>query len=108
MAVVKFQRCTAHIFGPPNDEAFAGHPLADRGLNPYGVFEVKCSSWVRALERMNAVHPRHNKERYMENKKHFVFAFHDTTFECVAEGFEIKVTTGSVRGMVPHMLESVR
>lgn len=108
VAVVKFKRCTAHMFGPPNDEAFSGHPLADRGLNPYGVFEVKNSSWIRKLERMNAVHPYHDKQRYMENKKHFIFAFHDTTFECVAEGFTVDVTTGSVKSMVPYMLESVR
>jgi hypothetical protein len=108
VAVVKFKRCTAHMFGPPNDEAFSGHPLADRGLDPYGVFEVKNSSWIRMLERMNAVHPRHDKQRYMENKKHFVFAFHDTTFECVAEGFTVEIATGSVRSMVSHMLESVR
>jgi hypothetical protein len=108
VAVVKFKRCTAHMFGPPNDEAFSGHPLAYRGLNPCGVFEVKHSSWVRRLENMNAVHPYHDKKRYMENKKHFIFAFHDTTFECVAEGFTVEVTTGSVRSMVTHMLESVR
>jgi hypothetical protein len=108
VTAVNFKHCTAHMFGPPNDEAFFGHPLADRGVNPYGVFEVKNSSWIRRQERMNAVHPHHDKMRYMENKKHFIFAFHDTTFECVAEGFTVKVAVGSVRNMVLQMLESVR
>jgi hypothetical protein len=108
VAVVKFKACIAHMFGPPNDEAFAGHPLADRGLKPYGVFEITESSWIRKLERMNAVHPYHDKRRFMENRKHFIFAFHDTTFECVAEGFSVEVMNGSVRSMVPHMLESLR
>src|SRR5687768_2548117 len=36
IAIVQFERCTAHMFGPPNDEAFSGHPLAARGLTPYG------------------------------------------------------------------------
>lgn len=107
VAVVKFKRCTAHMFGPPNDESFSGHPLANRGLTPYGVFEVKNSSWIRKLERMNSVHPYHNKQRYLEHKKHFVFAFHDTTFEAVAEGFTMEVTTGSVRSMVSYMLKSL-
>src|SRR5262245_3693714 len=33
-AVVDFVKPCAHMFGPPNDEAFAGHPLAERGLRP--------------------------------------------------------------------------
>ena len=37
IALVRFQHI-AHVFGPPNDEAFNGHPLASRGLHPYGAF----------------------------------------------------------------------
>ncbi len=33
-ALVEFKWCHAYMFGPPNDEAFRGHPLADRGLKP--------------------------------------------------------------------------
>ena len=95
VALVSFTRPYSHMFGPPNDEAFSGHPLASRGLRPYGVFEVCSSSWVRSLERMNAVHPYHRPERFADYR-HFVFAFHDTTFECIAEGFSVSVHTGSV------------
>src|SRR4029453_19179478 len=35
VAVVRFRRPYAHMFGPPNDEAFPGHPLAKRGLAQY-------------------------------------------------------------------------
>src|SRR5450432_512612 len=42
-------RHRALMFGPPNDEAFSGHPLASRGLHPYGAFEILDSSWVRRL-----------------------------------------------------------
>lgn len=98
-ALVRFSRATAHMFGPPNDEAFAGHPLAQRGLRPYAVFEVAGSSWVRTLERMNAVHPLHRSERFARYK-HFVFAFHDCVFECVAEGFEHSIYRGSVSSVL--------
>jgi hypothetical protein len=50
-AIVKFIRPRAHYFGSPSDETLKGHPLADRGLGPYGVFEIRKSSWVRALAR---------------------------------------------------------
>src|ERR1700693_5350815 len=59
VALAEFAKPDATVFGAPNDEAFAGHPLASRGLRPYGAFEVQQSSWIRALERMNSVHPRH-------------------------------------------------
>lgn len=90
IAVAKFVRPYAHMFGPPNDEAFEGHPLAERGLQPYGCFRVENSSWVRRLERMNAVHPHHRAEGFAE-LTHYVFSFHDSTFECVAADVEITV-----------------
>src|SRR5918993_96392 len=59
LALVEFSSYSTLMFGPPNDEAFAGHPLTGRGLHPYGAFRVENSSWVRQLERMNSVHPYH-------------------------------------------------
>lgn len=88
IAIVRFHRARAVMFGPPNDEAFKGHPLAARGLRPYAAFEIRQSSWIRQLERMNSVHPHHNSERFF-SLRHFVFTFHDTTFECIADRFEI-------------------
>jgi hypothetical protein len=38
VAIVRFRRCRTHMFGPPNDEAFSGHPLAARGLSAYRAF----------------------------------------------------------------------
>jgi hypothetical protein len=69
VAFVRFDGPYAHMFGPPNDEAFDSHPLADRGLEPYAVFEVKDSSWLRRLERMNSVHPYHDRVRFMANRQ---------------------------------------
>lgn len=86
--IVRFVHPRAHTFGPPNDESLAGHPLANRGLKPYGIFEVIGSSWIRSLERANRIHPRHDP-RPFARLRHFVFTFHDNTFECVAEAVEI-------------------
>lgn len=99
VALVEFTHAYAHMFGPPNDEAFGGHPLAARGLRPYRVYEVRGSSWIRGLEHMNAVHPYHRPEHFARYR-HFIFAFHDTTFECVAEAFRVSVHTGSVAGVL--------
>lgn len=108
VAIIKFIQCYAHMFGPPNEEAFSGHPLSDRGLEPFAAFRIENSSWLRKLGRMNSVHPYHNSEGFMENKQHFIFAFHDSTFECIAKEFEISISTGSVSSMVPLMLMQLR
>jgi hypothetical protein len=105
-AIVTFDRVEASYFGPPNDEAFAGHPLAARGLQPYGAFEVKHSSWIRSLERMNSVHPYHRPEAY-RSLRHFIFTFHDSIFECVAEGLVYSQHDGSLTALLPRMLQGL-
>jgi hypothetical protein len=102
IAIIEFNSCGDLMFGSPNDEAFEGHPLESRGLHPYGVFEIENSSWLRQLERMNSVHERHNPENYAKYK-HFVFAFHDSTFECIAISFEISIHEGSLESILPEM-----
>ena len=91
LAVVIFTQPRAHYFGPPNDEAIQGHPLASRGIGPYGLFEIRHSSWIRTLERMNRVHPSHDASRFAAFR-HFVFTFHDKTFECISRGVALAAT----------------
>ena len=79
-----FSGLYALYLGAPNEEAFEGHPLASRGLLPWGAFEIRQSSWIRAPEWMNRVHPHHRPKAFA-SLRHFVLSFHDTTFESVAE-----------------------
>ena len=102
LALIEFSSYWSFMSGAPNDEAFAGHPLASRGLHPYSAFQIENSSWIRQLERMNAVHPYHKPERF-ERLKHFVFAFHDSTFECVAESFTASEHEGTLESLLPVM-----
>jgi hypothetical protein len=104
LALVRFNGCQAHMFGPPNDEAFAGHPLSGRGLRPYSAFRVEDSSWIRRLERMNSVHPHHKPERFWK-MQHIIFSFHDSTFECVCGGFDVRTERGSIHSAVPEMMK---
>jgi hypothetical protein len=106
-AMVRFEKYYATMFGPPNDEAFTGHPLAARGLHPYGAFEVVDSSWVRQLERMNSVHPYHRPEQY-KSCRHFVLAFHDSTFECVAEGYTTQLASGPLNKLAAQAAASLK
>lgn len=82
-AIIWFPLYSYLIVGQPNDEALSGHPLWGRGLNCYSVHEVIDSSLIRMLEQRNAVHPRHDRKRFLEYKRHYVFTFQDSTLECV-------------------------
>lgn len=107
LILAEFESYWTYMFGVPGDEAFHGHPLASRGLQPYGAFRIADSSWVRQLERMNSVHPNHNPKRFDE-LKHYVFAFHDSTFECVAKGFTISRHVGTLESLLPIMWSRLR
>src|SRR5262245_2414249 len=105
VARITFERPYAHMFGPPNDEAFSGHPLASRGLSPHAGWEVRDSSWIRTLERMNSVHPYHRAEHF-SLFRHFIFAFHDTTFECIAWRYKSLVERGSLASVAAARVEA--
>lgn len=106
-ALVRFNDVCATMFGPPNDEAFEGHPLAGRGLRRYSAAEVQDSSWIRILEQMNAVHPYHRPATFAR-LRHIVLAFHDSTFECIASGYEFVLAEGPLDQLADSMLALVR
>lgn len=86
-AVVEFKRCLVSRFGYPNDEARWGIPQY-KGVS-YGIYEVKDSTWIKEVVRMN-------RHRFPETTdqfvcRHFLFAFHDDTFECLADDLTLVV-----------------
>ncbi len=90
LAMVTFHKCYAHMFGPPNEEAYMGHPLAGRGFRPFGAFRIENSSWLRRVESMNSAHRNHSPARFAA-LTHFIATFHDSTFECIASSYTVEV-----------------
>jgi hypothetical protein len=88
-SLVVFRDCFAIHFGLPNEHAFATHSLPDRGLRPYGAFEVESSSWIRGLEARNRGHPRHDPQLF-DQLRHWVWTFHDTVLECAALSYVVE------------------
>ena len=77
-------------FGYPNEEVINAHPYYKYGLVPCSFYEVRNSDWIDLIERMNRVHPYHKKELFI-NDKHYIFPFHDTTLEIIADSFTFEV-----------------
>ena len=56
----------------------------------YEAMVVENSTWLMALEKINAVHNAYNPE-FWRGLKRYILPFHDSTFECVARGFKVEV-----------------
>lgn len=95
LALVEFQHCISAKLGAPNDEVFCGHPLAGKGLDDYTAQLVRNSRWLAEIEETNSVHPRYRPDAW-QHSNHYIFWFHDTTFECIAESFSVELHDCSV------------
>ncbi len=104
LAIVEFLRCVSVKFGAPNDEILQGHSLYEKGLQPYSVQIVHNSRWLKELEEINKVHSRYNRD-FWRSLHHYVFWFHDSTFECVAASYEIQVVHRDLAEVVAQVSE---
>lgn len=93
-AVVELKGCWLTKFGYPNDEALPGHPLYAKGLHAYGIFEVLGSSWISSVHAQNLVPFPKPNPRSSTSSRHFIFTFHDSTLECLADDISLKIWEG--------------
>lgn len=65
-------------FGPPDENEIYFHPMASIGLEPYSAFELAPSEWA-------------DKMTFTNDLRHYIFTFHDSTFEILARSYSIEV-----------------
>lgn len=102
LALVEFDFYYSARLGAPNDEVFEGHPLAGKGLEAYTAQIVKNSRWIHELEAINSVHSMYNPDSWRD-LHHYIFWFHDSTFECVAKAYTVKTFQESMADMLTRM-----
>jgi len=106
IGIVEFIHCAATKMGDPNDEVFHGHPLDGHGLRAYKPMKVENSSWITELAAINSVHDCYDPKTW-EDKNHYIFGFHDTTFECVADSFSVRTSSKSIRTTLVNLCENL-
>jgi hypothetical protein len=106
LALVEFEDCTSAKLGAPNDEVFAGHPLQGKGLEPYRAQRVVNSRWLREIQKINSVHTNYRAEDWRD-QHHFVFWFHDSTFECIARSYKVETHRTSMIALLNLMMEKL-
>lgn len=93
---VQFMGCFNTRFGAPNEEVMHGHPLYGKGIDYYEAQIVHNSKWLAEIEAINRVHAQYNPDRW-RRLNHYLFWFHDDTFECLANSFEVEIMTMSMQ-----------
>ncbi len=101
-AVAEFKRLRLTRFGGPNDEGLPEHPLYPHGLSTLGycICEVEHSVWANEVGARNEASARriaggrfdraYSGARFVP--RHFLFSFHDSTFECLADELSVRVS----------------
>ncbi|MBS0384634.1 MAG: hypothetical protein JSS00_04715 [Proteobacteria bacterium] len=103
LALVEFERCMSAKMGSPNDEVFHGHPLYKKGQEAYTAQEVVNSKWLAELEAINSVHSGYSPALWRD-LHHYVFWFHDSTFECIAKSFEVELSNVSFGALLDRAI----
>ena len=104
IAVVEFKHCHSAKMGSPNDEVHNGHPLHGKGLDSYTAQEVVNSRWLAEIEAINSVHSCYKPEHW-KDLHHYVLWFHDSTFECLAESFQVETYNKSLSEILSGICE---
>ncbi len=74
--------------GMPDENKIGLHPLGSKGLQEYEFQKVAASTWIAEIEdRYNTISEFSHDGRVYE---HYIFTFHDRSFECIASGYKIK------------------
>jgi hypothetical protein len=104
LALVEFEHCLSARLGAPNDEVFDGHPLNGKGLEAYSAQRVVNSRWLKEIEKINSIHRGYRPEHWSD-LHHFIFWFHDSTFECIARSYKVETHRISMKELLGLMVE---
>ncbi|MCP4159881.1 MAG: hypothetical protein GY760_07405 [Deltaproteobacteria bacterium] len=99
IALVEFELCYSFKFGSPNDEVHEGHPLYGKGLDSYTAQIIINSIWIKNIEKINSVHIQYEPKNW-DDLNHYVFWFHDTTYECIAKSYKTEVFQTSMKKLL--------
>ena len=91
VALVRFEHCFEFKMGMPGEDQISKSPYSGLGLVNFEVHTVVNSPWLDELESRYKVissFSRNEREYF-----HYIFAFHDRTFECVSSGYFVQKHT---------------
>ncbi|MFD2562877.1 hypothetical protein [Aquimarina rubra] len=85
-----FSHCFEFKMGMPDENMIEKYPLGASGLMDYEFQKVNHSSWISAIENQYKTISEYSRDG--RKYEHYIFTFHDRSFECISSGFEIKIS----------------
>jgi hypothetical protein len=90
IGIIEFYNCIQFRMGEPNDEGF--FRFGD-GYKQYGIewgefYRISGSEWKTHFESPVYIHANPHPEEL----SHYLFYFKDETFECIAIGFDFRIS----------------
>ncbi|HRE47545.1 MAG TPA: hypothetical protein PLD47_07470 [Aggregatilineales bacterium] len=108
-AVVEFLRPVAHRSGSPSEDDQFGHYLCGRGQEIYRAQIVENSAWLREMidmwKKANLEDDDSDEKHWQQRIKHYIFWFHDSTFECLARGYEVHTYHDTINAVVEKIIK---
>jgi hypothetical protein len=93
-------------WGPPNDERLGTHQLGRIGVAPYTPSELFASDWCAKSIEEGLIAGAEASE-WLKALRHFVIPFHDSTFECLAGGYEVATLRSPLLEAVPDAARDI-
>lgn len=90
-------------FGPPDEEECFYYRKYIKDFRPGEAYVTNMATWVTSVGLSKT---KIYKLSYPDDK-HFIFTFHDTTVEVIAEGFRVDTDTCSVHSMIARKLREL-
>lgn len=88
-----FTECLVFKCGYPNEEIYMHYDYYTQGsMRKYHLYEILESNWIKELNEMNKIHPKHSNKLF-KNEKHFIILFEDVVFECISNSYEVLNST---------------
>ncbi|MBP7884902.1 hypothetical protein KAZ93_01815 [Patescibacteria group bacterium] len=88
---ITFDHCFEFTMGMPDENLVSEHPLGSKGLRAYGFHLIEESSWIKEIE--DRYHIISEFSRDGRKYDHYIFIFHDRSFECIASGYKFNIST---------------
>lgn len=106
VGIIEWLHCESAILGGLNDEVIRGHRLHQKGLSRigYGAAEVRNSAWISELMQGNSVHSLYDPDAW-KSAKHYILIFHDSTFECIADGYRVEKVYKPMREVLLNLAQ---
>jgi hypothetical protein len=86
--VIEFERVRFFSLGEPRFDGLTNHELWQRGLSPLIAGRIVNSKKIAELDKLDP-------DMASKESSHYIFSFHDETFECIAAGFRAAVGANS-------------